>query len=77
MALPSGHGIKSHNDVKVLIADDEPMARERLRALIAEHADLQLVAEAGDGRAALTLDGGLVAPVSRRYARALREAGWW
>lgn len=31
----------------------------------------------GDGRAALTLDGGLTAPVSRRYARALREAGWW
>ncbi|MNS91056.1 LytTr DNA-binding domain protein [compost metagenome] len=35
----------------------------------------------GDGRAALTLDGGadrdLIAPVSRRYARALREAGWW
>ncbi|RZJ93467.1 MAG: LytTR family transcriptional regulator [Brevundimonas sp.] len=33
--------------------------------------------ERGDGRAALTLDGGLVAPVSRRYARALREAGWY
>jgi DNA-binding LytR/AlgR family response regulator len=31
----------------------------------------------GDGRAALTLDGGVVAPVSRRYARALREAGWY
>ncbi|WP_447911327.1 LytTR family DNA-binding domain-containing protein [Brevundimonas bullata] len=31
----------------------------------------------GDGRAALTLDGGLTAPVSRRYAGALREAGWW
>lgn len=35
----------------------------------------------GDGRAALTLDGGpgqtLIAPVSRRYARALREASWW
>ncbi|MNC82399.1 LytTr DNA-binding domain protein [compost metagenome] len=35
----------------------------------------------GDGRAALTLEGGpdsdLIAPVSRRYARALREAGWW
>ncbi len=31
----------------------------------------------GDGRATLTLDGGLVAPVSRRYARALREAGWY
>lgn len=31
----------------------------------------------GDGRAVLTLEGGLAAPVSRRYARALREAGWW
>lgn len=31
----------------------------------------------GDGRAALTLDGGAIAPVSRRYAKALREAGWW
>lgn len=35
----------------------------------------------GDGRAALTLNGGpdceLIAPVSRRYAKALREAGWW
>jgi DNA-binding LytR/AlgR family response regulator len=31
----------------------------------------------GDGRAALTLDGGLVVPVSRRYAKALRDAGWW
>jgi two-component system, LytTR family, response regulator AlgR len=39
--------------VKVLIADDEPIARERLRALLAEHADMQLVAEASDGGAAL------------------------
>jgi DNA-binding LytR/AlgR family response regulator len=31
----------------------------------------------GDGRATLTLDGGLVAPVSRRYAKALRDAGWY
>ncbi len=31
----------------------------------------------GDGRATLTLDGGITAPVSRRYARALREAGWY
>lgn len=31
----------------------------------------------GDGRATLTLDGGLSVPVSRRYARALREAGWY
>lgn len=33
--------------------------------------------ERGDGRAVLTLEGGLTAPVSRRYARALREAGWY
>ncbi|TXH76071.1 MAG: response regulator transcription factor [Lysobacteraceae bacterium] len=39
--------------MKVLIADDEPIARERLRALIAEYPDLVLVAEAGDGSAAL------------------------
>ncbi|MDQ3482396.1 MAG: LytTR family transcriptional regulator DNA-binding domain-containing protein [Pseudomonadota bacterium] len=34
-------------------------------------------ARRGDGRATLTLDGGLTAPVSRRYARSLREAGWY
>lgn len=31
----------------------------------------------GDGRATLSLDGGLSVPVSRRYVRALREAGWY
>ena len=31
----------------------------------------------GDGRATLTLEGGLAAPVSRRFAKALREAGWY
>lgn len=31
----------------------------------------------GDGRAILTLDGGLSVPVSRRHARALRAAGWY
>lgn len=30
-----------------------------------------------EGRATLTLEGGLEAPVSRRYARALRAAGWY
>lgn len=33
--------------------------------------------ERGDGRATLELESGLAAPVSRRYARALREAGWY
>ncbi|KAK0350158.1 hypothetical protein LTR94_030134 [Friedmanniomyces endolithicus] len=33
--------------------------------------------ERNDGRATLTLEGGLLVPVSRRYARGLREADWW
>ncbi len=33
--------------------------------------------ERGDGRAVLTLTNGLEAPVSRTYAPALREAGWY
>ncbi len=39
--------------MKVLIADDEPLARERLRAMLAEHADIAVVGEAGNGREAL------------------------
>ncbi len=34
-------------------------------------------AQRGEGRATLTLAGGLNAPVSRTYARALRDAGWF
>ena len=39
--------------MNVLIADDEPLARERLRALLAEHADVAVVGEAGNGLEAL------------------------
>lgn len=39
--------------MKVVIADDEPIARERLRMLLAQHAGIEVVAEAGDGRSAL------------------------
>jgi LytTr DNA-binding domain len=31
----------------------------------------------GEGKAVLTLSSGILAPVSRTYARALREAGWY
>lgn len=34
-------------------------------------------ARRGDGRAILSLKGGVEAPVSRAYAKALREAGWF
>jgi len=34
-------------------------------------------AQRGDGRATLSVKGGIEAPVSRAYAKALREAGWF
>ena len=39
--------------MKVVIADDEPLARERLRALLAEQAGIEVVAEAENGEQAL------------------------
>lgn len=39
--------------IRVLLADDHILVREGLRALLTKEADLQVVAEAGDGRDAL------------------------
>ena len=39
--------------MRIVIADDEPLARERLRQLLADQPDAEVVAEAGDGHAAL------------------------
>ncbi len=39
--------------MKIVIADDEPLARERLRALLAAQADVEVVAEVGDGHQTL------------------------
>lgn len=41
--------------LKVLIADDEPLARERLRALLAAHVQVRVVGEAENGEQALRL----------------------
>lgn len=38
---------------KVLIADDEPLARARLRTLLARHPEFELTAECGNGAAVL------------------------
>lgn len=40
--------------MKVLLVDDEPLARERLRRLLAELPDCEISGEAADGRAALS-----------------------
>ncbi len=39
--------------MRVVIADDEPLARERLRGLLAQRPDVEIVAEAADGQHAL------------------------
>jgi DNA-binding NarL/FixJ family response regulator len=41
--------------IRVLLADDHVLVREGLRAILAREADMQVVAEAGDGREALHL----------------------
>jgi len=39
--------------IRVLIVDDEPLVRERVRTLLDAHQDIEVVGEAGDGPAAL------------------------
>src|SRR5690606_3907662 len=41
--------------VTTLIVEDEPLARERLRAVVAAHDDLELVGEAVDGDTAIRM----------------------
>jgi two-component system, LytTR family, response regulator len=41
--------------MRTVIVDDEPLAREGLRMLLARHSDIELVGEAGGGRAGLAL----------------------
>jgi two-component system LytT family response regulator len=41
--------------MRAVIVDDEPLARDGLRMLLAEHADIELVGEAGNGTEALAL----------------------
>ena len=45
---------RSVSALRVAIVDDEPLARERLRTLLADHPDMQLVAECEDGAEALS-----------------------
>lgn len=43
------------NEIRVLIADDHPIIRERLREAIEEEAHLKVIAEAGDAETAMKL----------------------
>ncbi|MBS0389169.1 MAG: response regulator, partial [Proteobacteria bacterium] len=44
---------------RVLIVDDEPPARERLRRLLDEHGGVEIAGEAGNGEQAVRLAGEL------------------
>jgi len=41
--------------IRVLLSDDEALARERLRGLLEDEPDLEIVAECGDGKSAISL----------------------
>ncbi len=41
--------------IRVLLSDDEALARERLHSLLDEEPDLEIVAECGDGKSAIAL----------------------
>jgi two-component system, LytTR family, response regulator len=41
--------------IRTLIVDDEPLARERLRTLLEQEADIQILGECSDGRQAVLL----------------------
>jgi two-component system LytT family response regulator len=45
--------VTARQPVRTLIVDDEPLARRRLRAILADEADIEIVGEAASGRAAV------------------------
>jgi DNA-binding LytR/AlgR family response regulator len=45
--------VSAPSTLRVVLVDDEPPARERLRRLLRDHADVAVVGEAGDGASAL------------------------
>ena len=46
-------GLDPSRVIRVVIVDDEPLPRERIRSMVAEHPELRVIAECGDGREAV------------------------
>ena len=44
-----------HKKIRVILADDHPVVRDGLAAMVNQQADMEVVAEAGDGDAAISL----------------------
>jgi two-component system LytT family response regulator len=55
MTAPTSGGASGATRIRAVIVDDEPLAREVLRSMLADHEDVEIVGEAGDGNAALVL----------------------
>jgi len=59
LTAPSSHveqiGSRMNRQWRVLLVDDDPVARTLLRVLVEEHGELQVVGEASDGEEAIVL----------------------
>ncbi len=53
VAIVPGFSLMDSGKIRTLIVDDEPLARDRVRALIQGQSDMELVGECGDGEEAL------------------------
>jgi two-component system LytT family response regulator len=51
---PASQGQNAMKKIRTLIVDDEPLARERLAALLANEQDIEIVAQCRDGEEAVT-----------------------
>jgi PAS domain S-box-containing protein len=54
-AVPQGVLFKGSGKIRVLLADDHPIVRQGLARLLTEEPDMEVVAEAADGRTAIEL----------------------
>ena len=75
-----------HRPARTLIVDDEPLARRRLRTLLADEPDIEIVGEAANGNAAVTSGGnedagnfalGLAADIYSKYRIDLKYTGYF
>lgn len=55
--------MQKHGGIRVIIVDDEELARRAIRALLARHADIEVMAEAANGHDAIDIIGRIEADI--------------
>ncbi len=50
---PRGDGVRAASRLRTIVVDDEPLARRGLELRLADHADVEIVGQYGDGAAAI------------------------